>query len=161
MSKTSLIKSFLLLFALAPLSGCMVTPNEGDVLSSISEQVRTAGFTLNPNELIEVQTEHPQFGWITIGKFKTDSYPRNGFGYDWYSWGGEVQIPKWAWTATSRQSFPKARIRAFGSQTSCVLMNFKEDWCVICSSVEGDEELATIVKEKGHSAPVTIWATDY
>ena len=162
MSKTYLIRSLLLLFALAPLTGCMTGPNEGDFIGSHYELVDAGGFTLNPNERIEVQAKHPTLGWITIGNFKTKSYSHSGFGYDWYQWGGKVQVPSWAWSKPYPSAWiAKAKVRAFGNQTSCVLMNFKSDWVSHWNPYGGDKELNELVTEAGHAAPVTLRAWAY
>ncbi len=117
MSKTYLIKSFLLLFALAPLSGCMMGPTDQAGFSSFNQKFTPYGFTENPDETIKIQALHPgpRGGWITFAETSTGSKSVGGYGHDWYYWSrSNTKIPSWAWTWHSKTK-STAEIRAVGS----------------------------------------------
>ncbi len=115
MSKTYLIKSFLLLFALAPLSGCMMGPTEKASFYNLNEKFSPYGFTLNPGETIKFQVLHPRRGWHTIATTTTGSSSANAFSADWHYWNiKNIQIPSWGWTRESKGRHT-AEVRAVGS----------------------------------------------
>ena len=116
MSKTYLIKSLLLLFALAPLTGCMMNPTDEYGVTFRNETFMPYGFTLNPEETIQFQVQHPRGGnWYTIATTSTGSSSGKALGRDWYYWRtNNIQIPSWGWTWHSQYK-STAEVRAVGS----------------------------------------------
>ena len=116
MSKTLLTHSFLLLFALAPLTGCMMGPTDQYGIQHRKENLMPYGFTLNPEETVQLQAQHPRSGyWYTIATTSTGSSPIHSFGYEWYHWSiSQAQVPAWAWTRHNKTK-STAEIRTVGS----------------------------------------------
>ena len=81
MSKTYLIKSLLLLFALAPLTGCMMNPTDEYGVTFRNETFMPYGFTLNPEETIQFQVQHPRGGNLVYDRHNQHQFfvvQRNG-----------------------------------------------------------------------------------
>ncbi len=115
MSKTYLIKSFLLLFALAPLSGCMMGPTDQTHVYDLNTKFSPYGFTLAPEETIEFQVLHSRGGWLTIATTTTGTSSANAFNADWHYWSlKNIQIPEWGWNRIN-QGRHEAEVRAVGS----------------------------------------------
>lgn len=117
MSKAYLVKTFLLLFFLAPLTGCMMGPTDQTVITSFNHKFTPFGFTENPGETIKFQTllPGPRAHWITFAETTTGTLPLSGYGHDWYHWSrSNTKLPSWAWTWHS-EAKSTAEIRAVGS----------------------------------------------
>lgn len=120
MSKAYLVKSFLLLCCLAPLTGCMMGPTDQTVIYSFDHEFKPFGFTVIPGERVELQAllPGPRPHWITFAETNTKCLSMRGYGHDWYHWDfPNTKIPSWAWTKHSA-STSTAEIRAIGAKTS-------------------------------------------
>ena len=89
MSKAYLVKSFVLLCCLAPLTGCMMGPTDQTVIYSFDHEFKPFGFTVIPGERVELQAllPGPRPHWITFAETNTKCLSMRGYGHDWYHWG--------------------------------------------------------------------------
>jgi len=83
------------------LSGCMVSPGDGDHIGHYATPVHPGGFTLTPHQLVLVEAWDPKLNyWVIIQFDFTDNAPTpyQFDGKDWYHWQvSSLSIPRKYW----------------------------------------------------------------
>ena len=111
------------LFAFVPMtlclisSGCMLTPNEGEVISNRNQPVYFGIATGTPNEVVEIQAKNPSSGeWEAIGQMTTFPIPVDANGLQWYLATTEIPVPHafWQQMNAGNSVFYSAEVRTIG-----------------------------------------------
>ena len=97
MLKAYFIKSFLLLFALAPLTGCMTSPGAWEHIGSKKNPYFFSGFMTGPNEEVYLYAKTSANQWDLVGKTTSSSTSIKHFGLSWYSWNIVTTLPDHTW----------------------------------------------------------------
>lgn len=117
MRSAQLLQSLLLLFALAPLAGCMTGPANQYVMKALHEKISPEGWTLRPLEHVKLQVLNPQFGWVTVQSTRTDAESTPGDGTDWYYYQvSNATIPSWGWSFQDPNHY-RAQARIVGADS--------------------------------------------
>jgi len=117
MRRAQLLQSLMLLFALAPLAGCMTGPANQYVLKALHEKISPEGWTLRPFEHVKLQVLNPQFGWVTVQSTRTDAESTPGDGTDWYYYQiSNATIPSWGWSFQDPNHY-RAQARMVGADS--------------------------------------------
>lgn len=84
------------IMAMACCSGCAISPLDFD--RSPSTERAFVGFTTEPNELVKIQAEQLDGGWVTLATTRTSETAIPGFaGIRYYYWNRTVDIPQRFW----------------------------------------------------------------
>ena len=97
MLKAYLMKSFLLLFALAPLTGCMTSPGAWEHIGSKKNPYLFSGFMTGPNEQVYLYAKTSANQWNLVGKTTSSSTSIKHFGLNWYAWNIHTTLPGQTW----------------------------------------------------------------
>ena len=117
MRRAQLLKSLLLLFALAPLAGCMTGPTNQYVLKALHEKISPEGWTLKPFDSVELQVLNPNYGWVTVRSTRTIAESTPGDGTDWYYYQvSNATIPSWGWSFQDPNHY-RAQARIVGADS--------------------------------------------
>lgn len=115
-------------------SGCCMSPYNNQFISSYDTYF--SGFTLKPNETIQVQARNPYArwdsdGWVpgewnTIAVTRSGSVPASGFdGINYYIFWIGVEIPEYCWYDLG--VFSVTNVRCIDS-TGMVLFSMEDTW---------------------------------
>lgn len=84
----------LCLAVLSFLSGCMLTPADGDVVSSTATALSFGGFTPNPGQAVRVEVLNGTT-WLPVTTTTSSSTPFRFDGTDLYSWSASATVGSW------------------------------------------------------------------
>jgi len=98
MLKVNFMKSLLLLFALAPLTGCMTSPGQLENIGSKENPYFFSGFMTGPNEEVHLYARNAVTKqWHLVGKTTSSSTSIKHFGLNWYAWNIVTTLPDPTW----------------------------------------------------------------
>lgn len=121
------------------LSGCMLEPADGKLVSSTSTPVSFSGYTDAKNEAVYVQYA-VGLNWRTIMQTPEDqtrtssTVSRTEGETDLYAWHASHVLPAEAWTPGTTGSFAKVRSSVIRSDTPRYLTSFRTDWSACWAS---------------------------
>lgn len=105
--------------AVAPLTGCMISPREGDVIPSKTSSIHCMGATQLPNDMIHVEAWNILTNrWDVLKHAYTGTGAVSAHGSNWYVWGTSVKIPDWRyWQGDSKGTYVRIRSMRFDGPT--------------------------------------------
>ena len=114
------------------ITGCMVSPYDGQTFSGLYGEVKFSGFNSDPNSLIFVKVFDPATGnWIGIDVADPENTATfiTTDGMTAYYWEAYVPIPQWAWPLKEVNGVVerRARVKAV-RQDGQVFISVNSDW---------------------------------
>lgn len=114
--------------AVLTLSGCMLDPADGKLVSSTGTPINFAGYTDQSNETVNIEYAVGS-GWVRLARTDTATLVSlRASDMDLYSWGISRTLPSEAWTAGTTGSFAKVRTYIMRSGAHRNLISFRTDW---------------------------------
>lgn len=124
----------LLLVALSfAVSGCMLSPVDGEVVASTTGSINFAGYSNTASQSVVLDYGTGTSSWTNAGTTTTSatvSYTTSD-GVDLYGWSLPRVLPAAAWTPGTTGSFAKVRMRVPGAGTGgadAYMTTFRSDW---------------------------------
>lgn len=150
---TPIFKSSLLVCALAACvfsTGCMTTPNTGDVIANKSQTVHFSGWTHTPSEKVDIYA----YNFVTnnyqkIGTTYSTSSSVPAFGTEFSYWSKNITIPAQCWSSPGFfKSSAVLKARSAGADMICWEDGFAD-------YVGEYDDLSTLYEER--SAGTQVW----
>ncbi len=160
MSKTYLIKSFLLFFALAPLTGCMTTPGAGEHIGSKNDSYNFSGWMTGPNEDVYLYAMKSFDEWIYVGQAKSRTSSYDYLGTNWHFWSIQTKLPAntwWAYGSVPGANGDYLAIIQARDKYGNPLKNWEEGFY---GYFQDYDNLGDMWDAKGHHHSIAIWADD-
>ncbi len=122
------------LFLLAPTTGCMLTPFDGQEVTSKTSKISCGGFVPYPNEEVRIQAWNKRASaWVVIHTAYSGKTPYQLFGNRWYEWGniygGQdvlVEIPPRHYWMTDGAGREYVLLRTVVSDSDFAVPTFKD-----------------------------------
>jgi hypothetical protein len=112
-------------------TACMLNPVDGQVLSSTTSTLSTAGYSNTANQLVQLEYGRGA-AWVDGGTARTSStVALVEDGVSLYSWSLPVTLPDAAWLAGTTGRFAKVRVSAPGAAAGGATQffySFRPDW---------------------------------
>ncbi len=126
------MRHLLLSVASVFISACMLSPVDGQVVSSTTGSIGFGGYTHQASQAVVLQYAAGST-WINAGSTTTSatvSYTTSD-GVDLYAWNLPMVLPASAWTPGTTGSFAKVRMRVPGAGANgsdATMYTFRSDW---------------------------------
>ena len=101
---------------LVPLAGCLASPDNPLLLSSMHQTFTPRGWTDKPLEKVELEGWNPDLGWITVRSTRSTAQPTSHDRLARYLYQmKDTQIPAWGWSVLPSDQ-QRAKLRMVGQR---------------------------------------------
>jgi hypothetical protein len=141
------------------LTGCMLSPTDGDVMTNLAAAVPFSGYSTNPNDPVQVEA-FDGVSWGAIANTASETTPFNYDNTDLYQWGVNAVVPASKWRPGTTGFAAQVRARV-GTSLENNAVTFTPDW-IDCRN-NGNQKLLDFVNHcsSPRSPHVYLYSSNY